>query len=426
MSQKADALLAERLRSRLPEIERTILVRIEGLSPLQGDPDYLLGLRKSVRVALEYSLDALGQGGHEAGPPPLALLEQARKAARNQVSLDTVLRRYLAGHALLVELVIEEASAAGSPRDLLQELLGTQATLFDGLLAAVAEEHAAELETLHKSSSARARRLRVVERLLAGESAQAPELRYEFGDFHTALILSGSEAKQVLREIAATLDRNLLIACPDEETVWAWLGGRGPLASDELLAELISGSGRGLTVAIGEAAGGIAGWRQSHQQARAAWPIAGHGPDSVVRYVDVAILTTILQDGLLLDSLRSLYLKPLETERDQGETLRETLRAYFAAERSAASAAAALGVSRQTVNARLRTAEQRIGRPLGSCASELEAVLLVEEFDEQALTPTSPGNVEWQGLSPDKPLVGSFVASQESRPNPTGSMPSMR
>ena len=416
MNPPAGALLAERLRSRLLEIERTIFVRIEALAgPQGGDPEYLLGLRNSVQAALGYSLDALEHGEQAAGPPPAVLLEQARKAARNQVSLDTVLRRYLAGNALLLDLMIEEANVAVPSRDALQEILSTQANLLDRLLAAVAEEHSAEMEALRSSTSARARRLRTIERLLAGESVKAPELRYELAECHTALIVSGDGAKQVLRDIAGELDRNLLAACPDEVTVWAWFGGRRPLPSDELLAALRSESEaeRDLTLAIGEAGEGIAGWRQSHLQARAAWPIVGRRPESMVRYADVAILATVLQDSLLLDSLRRLYLEPLETERDQGATLRETLRAYFAAERSAASAAAALGVTRQTVNSRLRTVEERIGRPLGSCGSEIEAVLHAEEFRE-GLSP---------GLPPGKKPAVSFVASQMPRPGAAGSMP---
>jgi hypothetical protein len=415
MSRSAGALLAGRLRSRLPEIERTTFIRIRALKSSQGgDPEYALGLRNTVQAALEYALNVLEHGEQGAGPPPAALLEQARKAARNQVSLDTVLRRYLAGHALLLDLVIEEASAARAPRDALQEILSIQATLLDRLLGAVAEEHAAEVETLNRDSSTRARRLRTVERMLAGESVPAPELRYELANFHTALIVSGTETKPILREIAVSLDRNLLVARPDEASVWAWLGGRRPLPSGELVSELRSRLGSELTVAVGEAGEGIAGWRQSHQQACAAWPIARRGPDSAVRYADVAILASILEDDLLLDSLWRLYLEPLEVERDRGATLRETLRAYFVAERSAASAAAALGVSRQTVNTRLRTAEEHIGRPLGSCGSELEAVLRVEEFREH---PNSS-----LGLSPDKKPVIRVVASQAPGPKAAGSM----
>ena len=416
MTPPVGAHLAERLRARLLEIERTILVRIEALAGSQGgDPEYLLGLRNSVQAALEYALEGLERGHQLAGPPPAALLEQARKAARNQISLDTVLRRYLAGNALLLDLMIEEASAAGTPGDALQEILSTQANLLDRLLAAVAEEHSAEMEALRSSTSAQARRLRTIERLLAGESVKAPELRYELSECHTALIVSGAGAGQALRDIAGGLNRNLLAACPDDVTVWAWLGGRRPLPSDELLAALTSESeaGRELALAIGEAGEGIAGWRQSHLQARAAWPIVGRRPDSMVRYADVAILATVLQDNLLLDSLRRLYLEPLETERDQGGTLRATLRAYFAAERSAASAAAALGVTRQTVNSRLRTVEERIGRPLGSCGSEIEAVLQAEGFREDFSPVLPPGK---------KPTV-SFVASQMPKPNAAGSMP---
>lgn len=406
----SSAALAERLRARLPEIERTIFVRIEALASSQReDLEYLLGLRGTVHAALGYALDAL-EHGELSGPPPATLLEQARKAARNQVSLDTVLRRYLAGNALLLDLVIEEASAAGTPGDALQRMLGTQAILLDRLLAAVADEHAAEAEAMRRASSGRTRRLLTIERLLAGESVQAPELRYELGCFHTAVIASGADAKRNLRQTVAALDRNLLLVSPDETTVWAWLGGRHPLPPDQLLAGLGSRLDRGLTVAIGEAGEGIGGWRQSHQQARTAWPIAVHGPESVVRYADVAILATVLQDELLLDSLRKLYLEPLEAERDHGATLRETLRAYFAAERSAASAAAALGVSRQTVNTRLRTAEERIGRLLGSCGSELEAVLRVEEFRSYALPGPLAGTPYPPRLSSDKESVSTFVA----------------
>ncbi len=46
------------------------------------------------------------------------------------------------------------------------------------------------------------------------------------------------------------------------------------------------------------------------------------------------------------------------------------------------SAAAALGVSRQTVINRLHAVEERLGRPLGACAVEVEAALRLEELDQ--------------------------------------------
>jgi DNA-binding PucR family transcriptional regulator len=84
-------------------------------------------------------------------------------------------------------------------------------------------------------------------------------------------------------------------------------------------------------------------------------------------------------------SLRQLYLEPLAGERDGGEVLRETLRAYFEAERNVSSAAAALGVTRKTVTNRLCVVEERLGRRLGLCSAEIEAVLRLDETT--SLTP---------------------------------------
>jgi DNA-binding PucR family transcriptional regulator len=118
----------------------------------------------------------------------------------------------------------------------------------------------------------------------------------------------------------------------------------------------------------------------THQQASAALPIALRSPEPFVRYADVALLASILQDDLLASSLRELYLDPLERERDGGEVARRTLRAYFAAERNVSSAAVALGVKRHTVTNRLRTIEQRLGRPLNDCASEVDTALRLEDL----------------------------------------------
>ena len=63
-------------------------------------------------------------------------------------------------------------------------------------------------------------------------------------------------------------------------------------------------------------------------------PVAERRGQSLVRYVDVALQAAIVRDDLLATSLRQIYLAPLEKARDGGEVARETLRAYFAAERT--------------------------------------------------------------------------------------------
>ena len=82
----------------------------------------------------------------------------------------------------------------------------------------------------------------------------------------------------------------------------------------------------------------------------------------------------------MASSLQRLYLDPLTYERDGGATLRKTLRAYFLSSRHISSTAAALGVSRQTVAARLRATEERIDRSLDDCASEMDTALRMLEL----------------------------------------------
>jgi DNA-binding PucR family transcriptional regulator len=132
-------------------------------------------------------------------------------------------------------------------------------------------------------------------------------------------------------------------------------------------------------VTVGEPGEGLSGWRLSHRQAKAALPIAERRGQPVLRYGDVALLAAILRDDLVATSLHQLYLEPLERARDGGEVARETLRAYFAAERNISSTAAVLGVDRRTVTNRIRAIESLFGRPLKDFATELETALQLDD-----------------------------------------------
>ncbi len=88
-----------------------------------------------------------------------------------------------------------------------------------------------------------------------------------------------------------------------------------------------------------------------------------------------------MNDELLRESLRDSYLVPLAAGRS-ASALKQTVRAYLETGRNASSAAATLGVSRQTVNARVRTAEELIGQPLVKCASTLEVALKLDSSTE--------------------------------------------
>jgi hypothetical protein len=306
-------------------------------------------------------------------------LAQARLAARNRIALETVLRRYFAGHALLGDFLVEEAERAGIDRAGLRRLLRAQAALFDRLLAAVSEEH--RRESAVRIDSSERRKAERVERLLAGESIEAGELGYAFDACHVGLIAEGPGASETIRALADLFDCRLLSHARGDDTVWAWLGSRSRLDPDLLQQALENRPATATVVAIGESSRGLSGWRLTHGQARAALPIARRRAGRMVRYADVALLASMLQDELLRDSLRRLFLIPLDRDGGGGDALRQTLLAYFSSERNVSSTAAALGVTRQTIKNRFRMIEERIGRPLRTCSVEIEVALRLEELD---------------------------------------------
>jgi PucR C-terminal helix-turn-helix domain/GGDEF-like domain len=378
MSARAD--LGARLRERLPELQGAVATRIYAISDPRevADPGYLERLDEAVSAAIEYRLGVLEGGEKQAPDVPAVLLAQARLDARDGVPLDTVLRRYFAGNALFGDFLVEEAERAEVPSAALRPLLAAQATLGDRLIAAVSEEHAKEAK--NRPRSAAERRRQTVKALLAGELVDQSELGYDLDAHHLAVMAKGEGTAELMRGIAEKLDRRLLAVQREEEPILAcWLGGMRPLAAGEAVAALVAAAPQRVFFAVGEPAEGLGGWRLSHHQAKAALPIAERRGEAVLRYADVAVLASVARDDLLATSLRRLYLEPLERTRDGGRVARETLRAYFDAERNISSTAAALAVDRRTVRNRLRGIEELLGRPLTGSLADLEIALRLDD-----------------------------------------------
>jgi hypothetical protein len=378
--------MIEAMHARQTELEEELLVRVYGISDPTAVPEqeYTLGLPAAVAAGVRYGFDAMEAARAGAEPPrvPSQLLSQAHLAARNNVSLDTVLRRYCSGNTIITGLLVEESERVGLSRTELKRLLRALAGALDRLLQRVSEEYARELE-LRPVGAARGR-AELVAKLLSGELQEAPELRYDFTSWHLGFVCSAVDPTARAGEIVAGLDRTLLLASPSEDLCWAWLGGVRPFDLDEV-GELIDRArqAKSTVLAFGEPARGLAGWRLTHRQAASALPVARRSPDQVSRYSEVSLLASALQDELLGRSLRQLFLEPLRAERDKGRVAKRTLRAYFEASGNVSSAAAALGVSRRTVANRLAAIEERVGRPLGRFSAEIETAIRLEELECQ-------------------------------------------
>jgi PucR C-terminal helix-turn-helix domain/GGDEF-like domain len=373
------------LRSRRGELAHAIFARVrDDLLDSVGaeDAEYSVGLRQAVSAAVDYVLEGIERGAGWSGSIPAEVISQARRAARAGVSLDTVIRNYVAAYTLVETFIVEEAerSEDAGQGDPLRAILGARASLIDRLLAAITSAYGDELQQAERSPERR--RTQLVHALLAGQAADPAELDHNLDGWHLAVIATGTAALQAVRSMAGALDCRLLSVAHGVESVWTWLSGRRRLTATDIERWLSAQAHPDVLLAVGEPGRGIDGWRLTHRQAQAALLVALHRPrpQRLTRYADVALLAAALRDDVLARSLREIFLSPLDGQRDGGAVSRETLRAYLAAERNASSAAAALEVGRHTVENRLRTVEQSLGRSLQTCLAELELALCLEEL----------------------------------------------
>jgi hypothetical protein len=369
------------LAERRGEIEEAITKRAFAVAEPTGAeaPGYVEGLRAAISAAFDQALAAVEQGVERAGAIRPAILAQARTAARSRVGLEVVLRRYAAGYSVLVDFLLAEIRrldrSAGAAESILQ---GELTSLFDLLVETVSREYREESERAGRSSAQRQADL--LKRLLAGESIDRSRFNYDFEAHHLGAIATGPGSGELLRCLAAQTDRRLLLLEDDGALGSGWFGGARPFTQEELLEiPRLAAFHDGLLV-IGEPGSGLRGWDLTHRQALAGLGVANLRGRPFTRYAEVALLAAAARDQDLVAFLTETYLAPLEAPRDRSMALQETLRAYLDAGRNLSSAAAALGVARQTVASRVRAIETRIGRPLDGCVAELEVALRLRDL----------------------------------------------
>lgn len=370
--------LARRLWDRHAVIEKAVMTRIRRLADFPADdPAYVAGLRGGVSAFVRYGIEGFEKGRDWPLPIPLAITAQARREASAGVNLNLVLRRYFVGVRMLEEFVVAEAEGVSSK--MLGQILGDQGPQMDRLLATVATEYEDEFDRARRSSAQRDAE-RIVE-LVQSDSPVVPvDVDYDFSIWHVGVILRGREPGPAARSLASGSGYRSLQVVRDRETAWIWLSSvrRPALKSLEVL--LVEKTPAEISVAIGEPREGLEGWRLTHREAEAALRVTLQKPQGLTRGRDVILLVGTMMDDTLVRSLLDTYLGPL-TMHDPGQALLETLRAYFSAAGNAAAAAVSLGVTRHTVQRRIRRVEEMLGQPLHTCQAELQVALQIEELE---------------------------------------------
>ncbi|HEV3071963.1 MAG TPA: helix-turn-helix domain-containing protein [Solirubrobacteraceae bacterium] len=283
----------------------------------------------------------------------------------------------IARYSLLGELVVQEVERNDLLDQLavLRDVLKRQTQLLDRLSESVANAYMTELGATEHSPETR--RAELVRRLLAGIPVDSIELDYNIDAEHIGLIASGIAAAHTVRTLAARLDCQLLSVARGD-IVWAWLGGNLRLANADIERRLTSEELVGVSLALGEPAQGLTGWRLTHKQAQAALRIAVRRPQNFTWHADVALEAFAMQDETIARSFIDFYLSPLDGRRCSGAVLRAALREYFAAGRNATAASAALNVSRRTLRNYMAILEETLGPLLDTRQAELELALRLD------------------------------------------------
>lgn len=371
--------LCNRLRARREEIEAAILARISALgdSTRNDDADYQLGLRAAVSAVIDCSLTCLEHGEHWRGCVPSAAVSQARRAARNGVSLETVVLRYIAGDARFWEFVLDEASSIGmASTSALRHLDAIRCSLLEELTTTAIREHLHQRMTQTQSTDQRRRDL--THKLLAGHPVDTGEFDYEFDAWHLAIIGRGVDSVKVIRRLSAILGSDLLDVLHGHDTAWTWLGTRQRLPSNTVPRYLSPKTMAGVVLAVGEPARGLDGWRLTHREAQAALTVALGRGQPVTRCTDVLLEAAMLRDQMLATSLLTTFLTPLESIGIGGQTARHTLQAYLTCRQNISSTARRLSVTRKTVEKRLSDIENVLERPLDTCLAELGVAMAID------------------------------------------------
>ena len=134
----------------------------------------------------------------------------------------------------------------------------------------------------------------------------------------------------------------------------------------------------GVRIATGEPAHGIAGFRQSHNeavQARRVAELAARPSGTITRYARVALAAIATAD---LDQARTFAqreLRGLAADDDLTTRLTATLRTYLDEHSSRSRTARRLGIHENTVSYRIKQAEEILGRSVAQRTLELRVAL---------------------------------------------------
>jgi DNA-binding PucR family transcriptional regulator len=326
---------------------------------------------------------------------PTAAVEYARRLAQRGTPLTSLLRAYRVGHTCFSDWLLKELAQQTGDAEMISAATQRMSRTVGGYIDQTSEEMVAaytqERENwLRNRSAARAARIRD---LLSGEridvSAAEATLGYRLRQYHVGLVCwvgdAAGTADEITRLERAVSHVAAQAACGgdpvflprDESSAWAWLPF-GIRDTFDAAAASMSGMDGDIHFAFGDAAKGITGFRLTHQQAIAAQAVAlAPGPPAprAVAFSEVAPVAMMLGSAELLRAWVPSTLADLATDDEHHARLRDTLLVFLRSGGSYKMTAEQLMLHKNTVQYRIRKAEESLGRPVGDNRHDVELAL---------------------------------------------------
>jgi hypothetical protein len=340
---------------------------------------------------------------------PAAAVEYARRLAQRGTPLTALLRAYRLGHACFSDWVLKELAQHTGDAGLISAAALGMSRVVAGYIDQVSEEmvaaYARERESwLRNRSTARAARIRD---LLSGErvdaSAAEATLGYRLRQYHVGVVCWAGDAAGTADEItrlehavghvavqAGCYGDPVFLPC-DDSTAWAWLplGCRatfGPTAAAQAVADA------GVHFAFGDPAKGTSGFRLTHRQAVAARSVAlaAGNPPRAVTFGEVAPVAMMLGSADLLRAWVLGTLAGLAADDEHHARLRETVLVFLRTGGSYKTTAERLMLHKNTVQYRIRKAEESLGRAVGENRCDVELALQASQWLGSSVLRSAP------------------------------------
>ena len=375
---------------------------VREIPQLRGDKQVMTLLEASVEENVATVLHVLQHGiDLENVHAPVAAAEYARRLGQRGIPIVALLRAYRIGSARFQDWCLEElgrrtddasvVSAAGL------RIASVTAAYIDRVSEQVVSAYETERENwLRNLSAARVAR---VQALLRSERVDLDSseaiLGYRLRQHHVGMVCwvtirAVSDTLARLEEATADVARRAgcrdraIFLPKDESSAWAWLplGGRDTLAV-ETPGHRPPGAAADIRFALGAVGSGVAGFRRTHEQALGAQAVAlAAGPSGpfITSFSDVAPLALMsgsigLIRAWVLETLRSLA-----DDDDHNASLRDTLQVFLKEGGSFKATAERLTVHKNTVQYRIRKAEESLGRPVDADHLQIELALLASHW----------------------------------------------